>query len=72
MNSRSCAWQNLSKLTSWHLDDAQLALEGQHPAFGAVTLRQLLATWVAHDLGHMVQVQPCDGEAISRCDRTMD
>ena len=48
--------ENLSTLKSWQLTDAQLALEGQHPAFGAVTLRQLLATWVAHDLGHVVQV----------------
>ena len=35
---------------------AQLALEGEHPEFGAVTLSQLLATWVAHDLGHVAQV----------------
>ena len=48
--------ENLSTLKGWQLTDAQLALEGQHPAFGAVTLRQLLATWVAHDLGHVVQV----------------
>jgi len=48
--------ENLSNLKSWQLTDAQLALEGQHPAFGSVTLRQLLATWVAHDLGHVVQV----------------
>ena len=47
---------NLSNLKSWQLSDAQLALEGVHPALGAVTLRQLLATWVAHDLGHVVQV----------------
>ncbi len=48
--------ENLANLKSWQLADAQLALEGVHPAFGAVTLRQLLATWVAHDLGHVVQV----------------
>ena len=47
---------NLATLTEWRLTDAQLALEGEHPAFGAVTLRQLLATWVAHDLGHVAQV----------------
>lgn len=35
--------------------EAQLALEGEHPAFGPVSLRQLLATWVAHDLGHVAQ-----------------
>ena len=32
------------------------ALEGEHPAFGPVSLRQLLATWVAHDLGHTAQI----------------
>ncbi|MDQ6634296.1 MAG: DinB family protein [Gemmatimonadota bacterium] len=47
--------ENLATLAGWHLTEAQLALEGEHPAFGAVTLRQLLATWVAHDLGHVAQ-----------------
>lgn len=47
---------NLATLQGWRLDDAKLALEGEHPALGAVTLRQLLATWVAHDLGHIVQI----------------
>ena len=46
---------NLATLAGWHLTDAQLALEGEHPALGTVTLRQLLATWVAHDLGHIAQ-----------------
>jgi hypothetical protein len=47
---------NLAILTGRRLTDTQLALEGEHPAFGVVTLRQLLATWVAHDLGHVAQV----------------
>ena len=47
--------ENLATLAGWHLSGAQLALEGEHPAFGPVTLRQLLATWVAHDLGHVAQ-----------------
>ena len=38
------------------LDDSTLSLQGEHPAFGEVSLRQLLATWVAHDLGHIVQI----------------
>ena len=46
---------NLVTLAGWQLTDAQLALEAEHPAFGPVTLRQLLATWVAHDLGHIAQ-----------------
>ncbi len=47
--------ENLVTLRGWSLTDRELALEGTHPAFGAVTLRQLLATWVAHDLGHLAQ-----------------
>ena len=46
---------NLATLRGWSLTDRQLALEGEHPALGPVTLRQLLATWVAHDLGHIAQ-----------------
>ncbi|MEP6733023.1 MAG: DinB family protein [bacterium] len=48
--------KNLATLTSWRLTDDQLALEGEHPVFGAVTLRQLLSTWVGHDLGHIAQI----------------
>lgn len=48
--------ENIQTLLDWELTDADLALQGQHPALGAVTLSQLLATWVAHDLGHIVQV----------------
>jgi hypothetical protein len=47
---------NLAKLAGYRLTDAHLALEGEHPEFGPVTLRQLLSTWVAHDLGHVAQV----------------
>jgi hypothetical protein len=46
---------NLALLVGWKLTEAQLTLEGEHPAFGTVTLRQLLSTWVAHDLGHIAQ-----------------
>ncbi len=47
---------NLAEVRAWGLSERQLALEGLHPSFGPVTLRQLLATWVAHDLGHLAQV----------------
>jgi len=46
---------NLDTLRAWRLTDAQLELKGEHPAFGPVTLRQLLSCWVAHDLGHIAQ-----------------
>ena len=38
------------------LGDADLDRRGRHPQLGAVTARQLLATWVAHDLDHVMQV----------------
>lgn len=47
---------NLAVLRGWNLGDRELALEGEHPAFGRVTLRQLLAAWVVHDLGHIAQI----------------
>lgn len=47
---------NLATLDGWSLNEEQLELRGVHPAFGEVTLRQLLATWVAHDLNHLVQI----------------
>lgn len=47
---------NLATLRDWRLSDEHLELTGEHPEFGRVTLRQLLATWVAHDLGHIAQI----------------
>jgi hypothetical protein len=47
--------QNLVTLRGWSLSERELALEGEHPELGTVTLGQLLATWVAHDLGHIAQ-----------------
>ena len=47
---------NMKTVASWNLTEQHFALEGEHPQFGTVTLRQLLATWVAHDLGHLVQI----------------
>jgi hypothetical protein len=47
--------QNLETLRGWRLTARELALEGEHPALGRVTLAQLLATWAVHDLGHLAQ-----------------
>lgn len=47
---------NLATVRAWNLTDRELALTGMHPDLGPVTLRQLLATWVAHDLAHLGQV----------------
>jgi hypothetical protein len=48
--------RNLEALAGLGLTAADLERRGTHPAFGSVTLRQLLATWVAHDLDHVIQV----------------
>ena len=47
---------NLDVLQGWRLTPADLDLPGIHPSLGPVTLRQLLAAWVVHDLGHIAQV----------------
>ena len=48
--------ESLRELRSLDLTPTLLAKRGRHPEFGVVTLRQLLATWVVHDLGHLAQV----------------
>lgn len=47
---------NLKDLRALQLDDADLLKSGFHPEFGEVKLKQLLATWVAHDLDHIYQI----------------
>lgn len=47
---------NLETVRGWSLSDDDLDLAGLHPELGGVTLRQLLATWVVHDLGHLAQI----------------
>ncbi len=47
---------NLATLRGWNITPAQFRLTGVHPEFGSVTLEQHLSTWVAHDLGHIVQI----------------
>lgn len=48
--------QNLEVLRSLNLTSEDLSKQGIHPAFGDVSLSQLLATWVVHDLNHIAQI----------------
>lgn len=48
--------KNLNDLRALKLTPEQLNKRGNHPALGTVTLKQLLATWVAHDLNHLHQI----------------
>lgn len=48
--------QNVAVLLGLNLTEDDLNRRGLHPELGEVTLRQLLATWVVHDLDHVTQV----------------
>ncbi len=48
--------RNLDNLASLRLGPADLERKGLHPELGPVTLGELLATWIAHDLDHVAQV----------------
>jgi len=48
--------KSLDDLRALKLTPEQLDLPGAHPQLGAVTLKNLLAAWVVHDLGHLHQV----------------
>jgi len=47
---------NLEILADLRLDEDRLSLTGAHPELGRVTMRQLLAAWVVHDLHHIGQI----------------
>ncbi len=47
---------NLERLRALSITEEHLGLPGTHPALGPVTLEQLLATWVVHDLNHLAQI----------------
>lgn len=48
--------RNLQRLRELSPGEDELDLPGLHPELGPVTARQLLATWVAHDLSHVAQI----------------
>ena len=47
---------SLARLVGLQLGAEELALEGAQPALGSVSAHQLVATWTAHDLGHLLQI----------------
>jgi hypothetical protein len=48
--------ENLAALQALNLQKEDLSRRGRHPALGAVTLSELLATWAVHDLTHVHQL----------------
>jgi hypothetical protein len=57
--------RNLEELGALELTPADLERRGRHPELGPVTLRQLLATWTAHDLDHVMQISRVLGQQYS-------
>lgn len=53
---REIRMANLEKLEELVNPDEDLDRRGTHPEFGSVTLRELLSTWVVHDLTHISQI----------------
>ncbi|QOR65001.1 DinB family protein [Cytobacillus suaedae] len=53
---KACRAESLSKLKILIKPEVDFELTGTHPAFGQVRLRELLSTWVVHDLTHLNQV----------------
>ena len=48
--------KNLAWLKSLNLTETDFDKKGMHPSLGEVTLRNLLSTWVVHDLTHIAQI----------------
>ena len=48
--------KNIEHLRSKKLTEKNSEERGIHPAFGEITLSQLLSTWTVHDLNHIAQI----------------
>jgi DinB superfamily len=48
--------ENMQWFQSLNLSESDLDKTGMHPQLGEITLRNLLSTWVVHDLTHIAQI----------------
>jgi len=48
--------RNVGLLLEFGIGVDELGWQGTHPELGVVTLRELLSTWVTHDLTHLAQI----------------
>jgi hypothetical protein len=48
--------KNLRELADWRLTHEQLQVRGTIPEWGDTTVRQLISSWVAHDLSHLTHI----------------
>ena len=55
-NFSECRKENLELLKSLALTEIDLAKKGTHPDLGEVSIKELIATWAIHDIGHLNQL----------------
>ncbi len=48
--------QNIFRLKSYNINKETLTKTAIHPTFGEVNLKNLISTWVVHDLDHLYQI----------------
>lgn len=48
--------ENIKVLSTLNINAATLRKKGIHPELGEASLKELLSTWVVHDLGHISQI----------------
>lgn len=48
--------ENIKELKSFNINETILQSKGIHPELGEANLKELLSTWVVHDLGHISQI----------------
>lgn len=48
--------KNIEELKAKEITENDFSLTAIHPALGEINLKQLLSTWVVHDLGHIAQI----------------
>lgn len=53
---RALREKNLNDLIELNITPKHMHRNGIHPEFGSVTLKELISTWVVHDLGHIAQI----------------
>lgn len=53
---RAARTRNIASVRELVDPERDFAKTGQHPSFGMVKVRELLSTWVVHDLTHMTQI----------------
>jgi uncharacterized damage-inducible protein DinB len=58
--------ENLARLVALDLKPADFSRQGRHPELGTVTLGQLIATWIVHDLNHVAQIARVMGRQYTR------